>query len=251
LLFLIRQKDRYGVWHSSQATVNVLEAMTALLANKKMDAHISSAPQSAEVFVNGKRVASAQMPPEDQPSSPVAIDLSEFLATGANRVEIRKGRASQATAQLVGSYYSPWIASKTEAPRRSEAEVSSALRFRVGFNRSEAAIGNDITCRVEAERIGFKGYGMMLAEIGMPPGADIDRASLERAITESGYSISQYDVLPDRVVFYLWPEAGGVKFEFKFRPRFGLAAQSAPSTLYDYYNPEARVVIAPTRFIVK
>jgi hypothetical protein len=57
--------------------------------------------------------------------------------------------------------------------------------------------------------------------------------------------------LPDKVVVYLWPQARGVQFEFKFRPRFGLAAQTAPSLLYDYYNPEARAVVAPTRFIVR
>jgi hypothetical protein len=63
--------------------------------------------------------------------------------------------------------------------------------------------------------------------------------------------VSQYDVLPDRLIVYLWPQAGGTNFVFKFRPRFGLTAQSAPSLLYDYYNPEARVVIAPTKFVVR
>jgi hypothetical protein len=56
--------------------------------------------------------------------------------------------------------------------------------------------------------------------------------------------------LPDRLVVYLWPRAGGTKFDFSFRPRFGLKAQSAPSVLYDYYNPEARVTVVPTRFEV-
>jgi hypothetical protein len=92
---------------------------------------------------------------------------------------------------------------------------------------------------------------MLLAEIGLPPGADVDRASLETAVKNSGWSLSRYDVLPDRLVVYLWPRYDGNRFEFKFRPRFGLTAQSAPSLLYDYYNPEARVVVAPTKFTVR
>jgi hypothetical protein len=52
------------------------------------------------------------------------------------------------------------------------------------------------------------------------------------------------------VVLYLWPYAGGVKFDFKFRPRFGLKAKTAASSIYDYYNPEARAVVAPKQFIV-
>ncbi len=91
----------------------------------------------------------------------------------------------------------------------------------------------------------------MLAEIGLPPGADVDRASLDTAMKGADWSISQYDILPDRVVVYLWPRAGGTKFDFNFRPRFALNAQTAASIVYDYYNPEARAIVAPTRFVVK
>jgi hypothetical protein len=104
---------------------------------------------------------------------------------------------------------------------------------------------------VQAERVGRSGYGMMLAEVGLPPGAEVDRESLERTVKETGWSINSYDILPDRVVLYLWPYGGGTKFSFKFRPRYGLDALTAPSTLYDYYNPEAHAAVAPTRFLVR
>jgi len=39
--------------------------------------------------------------------------------------------------------------------------------------------------------------------------------------------------------------------DFKFRPRFALTAKAAPSVVYDYYNPDARAVVAPVRFLVK
>jgi hypothetical protein len=74
---------------------------------------------------------------------------------------------------------------------------------------------------------------------------------LEFAVKNAGYAINHYDVLPDRVIFYLWPSAGGCKFSFQFRSRFGTKAQSAASILYDYYNPEARAVVAPMRFVVR
>jgi hypothetical protein len=92
---------------------------------------------------------------------------------------------------------------------------------------------------------------MMLAEIGMPPGADVDRSTLETAMTSSNWSMTRYDVLPDRIVVYIWPRAGGVKFDFKFRPRFGLRAKNAASVIYDYYNPEERSVLEPTTFKVE
>jgi hypothetical protein len=91
---------------------------------------------------------------------------------------------------------------------------------------------------------------MMLAEIGLPPGAEVDRSYVETAMKESGWDINQYEVLPDRLVVYLWPHAGGTKFSFTFKPRFGLKALTPRSTLYDYYNPEVQAVVEPTLFSV-
>jgi hypothetical protein len=125
------------------------------------------------------------------------------------------------------------------------------LRLSVAYDRASAAVGEDVTCSVEAERVGHSGYGMLLAEVGLPPGAEVDRASLERTMKESGWAINSYDLLPDRLVVYLWPAGGGTRFTFKFRPRYGLDALTAPSQLYDYYNPEARAVVAPTRFVIR
>lgn len=71
---------------------------------------------------------------------------------------------------------------------------------------SELKIGDEVVCRVEASRVansGRYGRGMMLTEIGLPPGTDVDRASLENAVRDNGYSVNQYDVLPDRLVVYL------------------------------------------------
>jgi hypothetical protein len=92
---------------------------------------------------------------------------------------------------------------------------------------------------------------MMLAEIGLPPGAEVDRASLDKAMAASGWDISQYDVLPDRVIVYLWPHAGGTTFSFAFTTRFGINAETARSVLYDYYNPDAQAIVAPTHLVAQ
>jgi CD109 antigen len=103
---------------------------------------------------------------------------------------------------------------------------------------------------VEAERIGFQGYGMLLAEIGIPPGADVSRESLEKAF-DGDWSLSRYDILPDRIVVYMWSKAGGSKFNFSFKPRYGINAQTPASIVYDYYNEESRGVVSPLRFVVQ
>lgn len=243
--WLLRNKDRYGVWLSTQATVNVLDAFVALAANDD-----TNAETKAEVFVNGQRASTLTLPPSQQLSNPLVVDLTSQLATGNNRIEIKRpANAALATAQLVETHYLPWAKSLATQAENFKPGPARALRLAVNFDKTEAQISDTITCRVEAERVGFGGYGMLLAEVGLPPGAEVDRASLELAVKSAGYAINQYDVLPDRVVFYLWPRAGGVKFAFKFKLRYGVKAMTMASILYDYYNPEARAVVAPTRFI--
>jgi hypothetical protein len=90
---------------------------------------------------------------------------------------------------------------------------------------------------------------MMMAEIGLPPGANVERDSLEAA---RGYlGVQGYEVQPDRVVFYVWPSAGGSQFTFRFRLRYRMDAMTTQSVIYDYYNPEARATVAPVRFTVR
>lgn len=245
LLFLLKQKDRYGVWYSTQATINVLDALLTMLSTQG-----NSNASAAEISVNGRVVKTIQMPAGNSLVGPIAVDLTQFVNAGKNAIEIKRpSGAAFSSAQALLNYYVPWP--RAIATNHVADNVKNGLRLTAKFDKTDAAINDTITCQVEAERIGFVGYGMMLAEIGLPPGADVDRGSLEAAMKASGWSINQYDVLPDRVVLYLWPDAGGVKFDFKFRPRFGLNAKAAPSILYDYYNPEAKVTLAPERFRVK
>ncbi len=93
-----------------------------------------------------------------------------------------------------------------------------------------------------------KRYGMILAEIGIPPGADVDRNSLEKAKADGKFS--SYDILPDKIVVYLWSSSVPTDFIFKFRLRYGINAQNSPSIVYDYYNAEAQTTVAPTKFFV-
>lgn len=68
---------------------------------------------------------------------------------------------------------------------------------------------------------------------------------------KNDWSLSRYDVLPDRIILYMWSKAGGTKFNFKFKPRYGINAQTPASIVYDYYNEEAKATIAPLRFNIK
>lgn len=249
--FLMQSKDRFGIWYSGQATINVLEGLLAAVGK---DESADTATATLTIKANGKVVRTVELPPAKQLAEPITVNLSDVVVAGANTIELMRGPgAPRASAQLVSTFYVPWVHSEAGVASQQVAGDSDRLELGVRFDKTKAAVGEEIRCTVEAQRIGFRGYGMMLAEIGLPPGADVNRASLEKAVTDSGWTLNHYDVLPDRVVAYVWPSYKGRKtqFTFSFRARFGMHAQTAPSVLYDYYNPEARAVVKPVTFQVQ
>ena len=90
---------------------------------------------------------------------------------------------------------------------------------------------------------------MLVAEIGTPPGADVSRESLDEALVADP-SLSRYEVLPDRIVLYMWARASGTTCKFKFRQRYAVNAQAPATIAYDYYNPDAHSEVRPMRFTV-
>src|SRR5689334_3682186 len=140
LVFLLKQKDRYGVWYSTQATINVLDAMLAVLSTNKADARESK----AEVVVNGRTVPTVTIPPSRELSSPIQVDLTKFLAAGNNKVEIKRpSGGSYASVQAVADYYVPWPA--------NAKEQQGDLRLLTKFDKTDGKTNDEITCHVEAE----------------------------------------------------------------------------------------------------
>jgi uncharacterized protein YfaS (alpha-2-macroglobulin family) len=239
LAFTLKNKDKYGVWYSTQTTVNVLDAL--ILLQKKTDGAEQIGDDKAEIIINGKKVQELALDAASL-AGPIGFDASPYLNETSNHIEIKNvGSAKFTQAQIVTTFYNAW--------KDAAQEESRYFDLSVNFDRTEAKIGDEINCSVVIARKNYSRYGMLLAEIGIPPGADVDRNSLEKLKNEAG--ISRYDVLPDRVIVYFWAQTDGTKFSFKFKPRYGINAQSAPSIVYDYYNPEAQATVAPLKFIVK
>ena len=239
-LFLLRKKDQYGVWHSTQTTINVLDTFLVALSDGK-----TNEQTSVKVTINGRAVKEVPILPDQ--IEPVTINLSGMTDSLTNRVEVRSGSGPAVMSQIVASHYVSWR--DAEGLGRKENK-SRALKLEYRCNKTMPEIMEEVKCSVGTESIGSKAYGMLLAEIGIPPGADISRESLEKARALDS-SISHFEVLPDRIVFYMWSKPGGNNFDFSFKPRYAIKAQTPASIVYDYYDPESNAIVRPLSFSVK
>jgi hypothetical protein len=239
--YLLSHKDPYQVWYSTHATLAAVEALVTAIpvGNDKGEG------SKAILAVNGHEATSVDLPAAKDVVGAIAVDLTEFLRTGTNAVQVlRPENGAPMNAQAITSYYVPWNYSSAALGENVQRGETRALRLNVHYGQTAPKVNEPVHCEVQVERIGFVGYGMMVAEIGLPPGSEVDRQSLQ----DSG---QQYEVRPDRVVFYVWPSAGGTKLTFSFKTRYRMNANTSPSILYDYYNPEANATVTPVRFAVQ
>ena len=171
-LFLLKNKDEYGVWYSTQATVDVLQTLIRQLEGGSPDA--SRAP--LRIFVDGKPGPAFSTSSDARQLTPQRADLTPFLSPGKHLIELHGGGSAHASAYVNASYYVPWTDPAVSGSSVPSGDAES-LHYSVKFDHAATSVGDLIQCTVHAERVGFRGYGMMLAEVGLPPGADVDRAS--------------------------------------------------------------------------
>jgi hypothetical protein len=234
-LFLLQNAAAGGAWATSQATVG---ALTALLDTWRNGDDAKAA--QVEVRVNGASGGKVTLPAGRAVRAPLVLDVSRLLRAGANEVSLTGFEPRAQQVQLTAAWYEAW------GPKRP----AKALDMQVRYSTLAAKVNGPVECHVAISRPSFRGYGMMIAEVGLPPGAEVDRGVLEELIDDWKNGVDSYEVAPDHVTFYVWPRAADVTFRFPFRPRYEMKARAAQSVLYDYYNPDERVVLAPERFVV-
>jgi hypothetical protein len=235
-LFLLRNTGEGGAWATSQSTAR---ALMALLDVWNRDDGTKAA--HIEVWVNGTSAGEVTMPGGRSVQVPLAVDVSRLLHPGDNQISFAGFEPGAHEVQLTAEWYQTW------GPKRPDKDLDMQIRY----STLDAAINDPVACDVVISRPAFRGYGMMIADVGLPPGAEVDRGVLEEIIGDWMNGVDSYEVTPDHVTFYVWPRAADVKFRFLFRPRFAMKARGAPSLLYDFYNPDSQVVLAPDTFLVR
>jgi uncharacterized protein YfaS (alpha-2-macroglobulin family) len=234
-LFLLRNADSSGVWATSQSTVR---ALTALLDTWRHEDVTQSV--DVEVLVNGSAAGKMSLAGGRQVQAPQLVDISRWLRSGDNQISLKGVESRALQVQAVARWFEPW----------SEKHPATDLSMNVSYSKLAAAIDDRVECRVTISRKTFQGFGMLIAEVGLPPGAEVDRGVLQDLVDGWKYGVDAYEVAPDHVTFYVWPRAAGVDFKFAFRPRYAMKARAAQSVLYDFYNPDDRLTIRPEQFVV-
>jgi len=141
------------------------------------------------VFVNGVSAGTVKLG-----ESPVRVEVAWLGTAGKiNEVTARTaGGSAFVEARFRASWYERW----------KPAQPSTSLALDVAYSAKEAAINEPGRCNVKVSRPVLNGYGMMIAEIGLPPGAEVDRGTLSELLDSGRAVVDSFEVAPDHVTFY-------------------------------------------------
>jgi uncharacterized protein YfaS (alpha-2-macroglobulin family) len=222
--WILKQRDPWGAWGSTQPTVLALRALAATGGGAARD------KVAARLSVNGKEIPNAFV----ESDAAQSVDITPHLVKGANQIVVESSR--KVNVQVAGRYYVPWT---------SDDVIGGVdgLNFTVKYDRTEAKVGDTVTCTVTVAADAFA----MMAEVAIPPGFTVDAGGLEDQVRRR--VIDKYTQTGRAMVFYL--PGKGATFSYGLKPRYPVKVAIPRSIAYEYYTPDRRVIVPPQDFEVK
>jgi uncharacterized protein YfaS (alpha-2-macroglobulin family) len=242
LTYLIQQKDSYGTWHSTQATVLTLKA---LLLSVRAGGEGTAA--TVRVSLNGEETEPIVITPENFDVVQM-VSFTDRPALGENKVRLHIEGQGSLMYQVSTRYYLPWAAVTLPAAE------DSLMDIQVAYDRTELAVNDVIEVSVRVE-LAEGAARQAIVDLGVPPGFEVMSDDLADLVARhgdlpegyEGARFSRFDLTGRQIICYLEGLKAGQPLEFRYRirARYPIKAQTPPSSAYDYYNPGVTAMSAP------
>ncbi|MHC4193811.1 MAG: hypothetical protein ACYSP9_06515, partial [Planctomycetota bacterium] len=237
ITYLVKNKDAYGTWQSTQATIQALRAM--LMAERGATAKTNA---TITLSLNGKTIKQLTI---DETNSDVMqlVDLKEQTREGDNTISIEFEGKGALLYQVVGRYYMPY-------PERTVPVRKEPMTINVEYDRTQLAAEDiiSVTATVTNNRRGKA--KMVIVDLGLPPGFTLIPDNLNRLVEKK--VIEKYSTTGRQIIVYL-REVGHsqpVEISYQLLAKYPLKAKTPKSTVYEYYNPDVRAEAEPIQIVV-
>jgi len=250
LTYLVRNKDSFGTWDTTSATVLTLKALIASVKSGAEDADAT-----VTVTLNGGQAKTVEVKPEN--FDVVQMLVFDDVPPGRESVvDITLSGKGNLMYQIAGSYYLPW----DKLPFYPELLGTEELvTIDVTYDRTELAVNDTVGVNVVVTL--NEGVAQSaIVDLGLPPGFSVETEDLARLVAryqdtpdDYGYAkIERYELTGRQIIIYVSDLTAGqpLEFSYRLRAKFPLKAQTPASTAYDYYNPATVGEQTPTTLTV-
>lgn len=248
LLTLTRNKDSFGTWETTSATVLALKALleSVRLSPETMDAVVI-------VRFDGQ-TRTVQVTPET--FDVVQTLIFDGADVGLGRVsdlEITMAGEGNLMYQVTGSYYLPWE-HLARYPELTEGEALVSID--VAYDRTELAVNDTVGVQVTAQLNAPQGVAeQAILDLGVPPGFEVETEDLAQLVAryqdlsndDPRAQVKRFEITGRQIILYVRNLNGiePLRVAYRLRATFPLVARTPASMAYDYYNPDAAADAAP------
>lgn len=226
--WLVQNKDQFGNWSSTQATILTLRAFIELLASS-----VEEVNGTVRVFLGESLQQEFAITAETSDLMRL-VDLSALTEEGTNEVRITIEGEGQMMYQVVGRYYLPW--ELVEAPPREQ------LAIEVSYDRTQLAIDETVEATVTLTNTTDARLDMIMLDLGIAPGFEVVMSDWNAAIEDPEIPVTRVERSGRQLTVYLYGLDGGETLTLSYRMRATLAieAETPPSAAWLYYDPNVR-----------
>jgi uncharacterized protein YfaS (alpha-2-macroglobulin family) len=246
LATLVQQKDSFGTWYNTSATVMALKALLASLRGGTENTNAT-----VTVTLNGGQAHTVTLTP-DNAGMLHLLTFDDLRPGGANHLSIQMAGQGNVMYQATTEYYVPW---STVTPDPAAPE---AVAIQVAYDRTQLTVDDTVAVNVTVTLNTPGSADQALIDLGVPPGFAVQTADLDVLVAQSqgqgaGATIERYELTGRQVLVYLRNLRSGepLAFQYHLQARFPLTAQTPASQVYDYYNPGVAGQAAPQQLVVR
>jgi len=247
LVYLTRNKDAFGTWETTSATVMSLKALieSARAGSEDVDATVT-------VLVGKGQPRTVRITEEN--FDVVQMLTFDNLAIGRD-TEVRIDVAGEGSLmyQVTGSYYLSWERLPYYPQLAPEAPL---VGIDVAYDRTELAVNDTVGVDVTVSLSEPEGVAeQAIIDLGLPPGFTVETEDLARLVDRfrdlpDDYphaQIKRFELTGRQIILYVKNLNGTepLTISYRLRAKFPLVAQTRASQAYDYYNPDASADAAP------
>ncbi|MFH1530370.1 MAG: hypothetical protein ABIK09_06495 [Pseudomonadota bacterium] len=167
---------------------------------------------------------------------------SYALQVGENTLELDYQGYGNLSYQIVATHFIPWA--------DSDIPADGPISIDVSYDKTQLQVDDQVTATVTVTANSAAVQGMVLVDLGLPPGFQLETDDLVAQKAEM--VISEFEVTGKQLLLYLDSLAIGEPrvVTYKLTALYPLKAQTGGSQAYAYYNAEVKGEEEPTEFEV-
>ena len=235
--WLASNKDSFGNWGTTHATIQSLRAMIMSLQNKTEEGE-----GITEIYVNGALADSLAITEENR-NVFHQFELGALADVSAdNDVLIEYEGTGNLMYQVVWSWF--------EGYNEETIASSDILSIELSYDKTQLQVDDVVTAKATVTNLSEAQLDMVMVDLGLPPGFTLLADKLA-ALVES-QQIMKYELPGQQISIYLEKLLPGqvLEIEYDLQAKYPVKAQSTGSSTYLYYDTETKDEAAPVEFEV-